>query len=201
MSRSKLLAPFRYIFGAWLPVVTYITIFLLLILAAGWLAAKVVAESYSSIRIFIGFAVFLAIALVTRYPDLFRPPLSFKVGMALTYIFTVTHGMVAGFVFGILSSLLETEVMKEFPQQRPITIITRIIYGVFLANYIGFSFGFIYSILLMLTIDYVIIIPVRLFLGKAPLWYLLQEAVFNVFWNGWFFWIFGASLLGIIGGA
>ena len=154
----------------------------------------------TSVKFFLALALFLVVSVVTRFPDRFRPALSLKVGMGLTILVTVYGGVIYGLIFAIVSVLVEAFVVFEFPQETPITFITRIIFCVLLPS----MFPFAGSSLAMYTLpfivaQYTITTPLRVVTGNNPLFFQLQYALFNCIWHTWFFWVFEANLVSLLG--
>ncbi|MFH1786881.1 MAG: hypothetical protein ABH829_04510 [archaeon] len=142
---------------------------------------------------------FMAISVFTRFPDRFRPALSFKVGMGLTILVTIYGGVFYGLIFSIVTVIIEALACFEFPQQTPVTFLTRIVFCVVLPSMYPYAGGSMVLYILQFIIpQYIVTTPLRIVLGERPPFFQLQYALFNTIWHMWFFWIFGAQLVGMI---
>ncbi|MFC1454473.1 hypothetical protein ACFLQI_00315 [Candidatus Undinarchaeota archaeon] len=135
----------------------------------------------------------LAFAAILRYPERYKPPFSFNVAMSFTILVTISNGVIAGLLFGIVLALIECRVTLNY-NSLPITIYERILCAVLTAIFYAGG-GIVLYPVLFIAIAHLTSIPLRLASGNAPLPLMLIYITFNTLWQAWFLSVFGVMLI------
>ena len=128
-----------------------------------------------------------------------KSPMSLKISPMLTILVTAYLGPTYGYMFLILSVVLESIAVVEYPQHVPPVFLMRLIFCVLLPARIPFTGeNLVYYVLMFLIPKFVLAIPIWAILGKRdPPTYTIMSAI-NLMWNAWILMTFGYLILPLV---